>query len=319
MDAVVSIIIPVYKVEQFLDKCVESIVGQTYDALEILLVDDGSPDRCPELCDRWAERDNRVRVIHKPNEGVGKARNTGLEAASGEYIMFVDSDDYLPPDAVEVLVKRMTADGSDMAIGKNLRVYEDGHTDGSLCDFMRDGVLTGDDFLAAMGEKEHYAVAPWGKLYSRRALEGISFPPLIRGQDLWVFPLIVLNCRSVSVVNHLVYNYYQRPTSSVHTNQDRHKIAAARASYHMADIFLQRGQMDCAGKWFGDGIDLLGELEDLRQGVEVTEALFGKAQIRQMRKHTGTAARAKWFLIHHPAAYRGIMGAKRNLTALFGK
>lgn len=101
----VSVVVPVYKVEKYLDKCVESIVGQTYENLEIILVDDGSPDNCPAMCDEWAERDNRIKVIHKENGGVSSARNAGIDAATGELIGFVDSDDWLEPDMYECLVK----------------------------------------------------------------------------------------------------------------------------------------------------------------------------------------------------------------------
>lgn len=98
----ISVIVPVYKVEPYLDRCVQSIVSQTYDRLEILLIDDGSPDRCPEMCDEWAKRDPRIRVIHKVNGGVSSARNEGLRAATGAWLSFVDSDDWLHPQFFEI-------------------------------------------------------------------------------------------------------------------------------------------------------------------------------------------------------------------------
>lgn len=97
----VSVVIPVYKVEEYLDRCLESIVRQTYKNLDIILIDDGSPDKCPQMCDEWSKKDSRIRVIHKLNEGLGEARNTGIECAKGEYICFVDSDDYIANDMVE--------------------------------------------------------------------------------------------------------------------------------------------------------------------------------------------------------------------------
>ena len=109
----VSVIVPVYKVEQYLDRCMQSLLGQTYSNLEIILVDDGSPDGCPALCDRYAQQDSRVKVIHKRNAGLGFARNSGLDVATGEYVSFVDSDDYVTPDMVEKLyaaAKRLDAD-----------------------------------------------------------------------------------------------------------------------------------------------------------------------------------------------------------------
>lgn len=114
MKPLVSIIVPVYKVEKYLDRCVESLVNQTYKNIEIILVDDGSPDNCPEMCDAWAHKDSRIVVIHKENGGVSSARNKGLESARGEWIWFVDSDDYVELFALEKLVP-MT-DNSDLII-----------------------------------------------------------------------------------------------------------------------------------------------------------------------------------------------------------
>ena len=111
----ISVIVPVYKVEAYLDRCVQSIVDQTYTNLEIILVDDGSPDRCPQMCDEWAKRDARIRVIHKPNGGGAQARNVGLERASGEYIAFVDSDDYLLPGMYEALLCALMQTNCDIA------------------------------------------------------------------------------------------------------------------------------------------------------------------------------------------------------------
>ena len=91
----ISIIVPVYKVEKYIDRCVESIINQTYKNIEIILVDDGSPDNCPKICDEWAKKDKRIRVIHKENRGVSSARNVGIDVAKGKYIGFVDSDDYI--------------------------------------------------------------------------------------------------------------------------------------------------------------------------------------------------------------------------------
>lgn len=98
----VSVVLPIYKVEKYLDRCIESVVNQTYPHLEIILVDDGSPDRCPQICEDWAAKDSRIRVIHKENAGIGMARNTGIEHARGTYIFFFDSDDYVAPNTIEL-------------------------------------------------------------------------------------------------------------------------------------------------------------------------------------------------------------------------
>lgn len=106
----ISVIVPVYKVEPYLDRCVRSIVEQTYTDLEIILVDDGSPDNCPAICDAWAERDSRVKVIHKQNGGLSDARNAGMDIATGEYIGFVDSDDWIAPEMYQILYNMLQRD-----------------------------------------------------------------------------------------------------------------------------------------------------------------------------------------------------------------
>ena len=111
----ISVIVPVYKVEAFLDRCVQSIVSQSYKNLEIILVDDGSPDNCPSLCDAWAAKDSRIKVIHKENGGLSDARNAGMAIATGELMGFVDSDDWIAPGMYQHLYDRMKEDNSDIA------------------------------------------------------------------------------------------------------------------------------------------------------------------------------------------------------------
>lgn len=123
---VISVIVPVYNVEKYLERCVDSICKQTYKNLEIILVDDGSPDSCPKMCDEYARKDNRICVIHKENGGLGFARNSGLEIASGKYITFVDSDDWIHNEHIENLYKSISEDDSDLAIGLYTKVASDG-------------------------------------------------------------------------------------------------------------------------------------------------------------------------------------------------
>ena len=99
-DIKVSVVVPVYNVEKYLDRCINSIINQTYHNLEIILVDDGSPDNCPQMCDEWAQKDERIRVVHKKNAGLGIARNTGIDHATGDYICFFDSDDYVEQNII---------------------------------------------------------------------------------------------------------------------------------------------------------------------------------------------------------------------------
>ena len=115
MSELVSVIVPVFMVERYLDRCIQSIVNQTYSNLEIILIDDGSMDQCPQICDKWVEKDSRIIVIHKDNGGVSRARNTGMEKAKGSYIVFVDSDDYLEPLYIEYLYRALCDTGADIS------------------------------------------------------------------------------------------------------------------------------------------------------------------------------------------------------------
>lgn len=122
----ISFIVPVYKVEKYINQCINSIISQTFKDFEVILVDDGSPDKCPAICDNYAELDNRVKVIHKENEGVDEARNTGIDAAIGEWIYFVDSDDWIEPDAAEILYNDAIRTGADCVMSDCVRCWNDG-------------------------------------------------------------------------------------------------------------------------------------------------------------------------------------------------
>ena len=122
----ISVIVPIYNVEEYLDRCVESIVNQTYKNLEIILVDDGSPDNCPQMCDNWAEKDSRIKAVHKENGGLSDARNAGMPFATGEIISFIDSDDWIELNMFETMLNRMIEDNSDIVSCGVKWVEEDG-------------------------------------------------------------------------------------------------------------------------------------------------------------------------------------------------
>ena len=124
MEEKISVIIPVYKVEKYLSYCVNSVINQTYTNLEIILVDDGSPDNCPKMCDELAKTDKRIKVLHKQNGGLSSARNAGIDIATGEYISFVDSDDTINPQTLEILHKLIKDDNADISMSSWKKVYD---------------------------------------------------------------------------------------------------------------------------------------------------------------------------------------------------
>ncbi len=170
----ISIIIPVYKVEQWLPKCVDSLLTQTYEDLEIILVDDGSPDGCGRICDDYATRDSRVRVIHKENAGVAMARNDGLDIAKGEYISFVDSDDWMGENAYELLINAMQKYNADCVVGSCVNMIDDGEN------LTPDKKKTSKERCMSSREVMKHVLldrsAVWNRLFKREIFDEIRFP-----------------------------------------------------------------------------------------------------------------------------------------------
>lgn len=208
-----SIIVPVYNAEEFLDRCIESILSQTYKSLDIIVVDDGSSDDSGKICDEYAEKDMRVRVIHKQNGGVSSARNIGIEAARGEYICFVDSDDYLERDYLEVLLetKRKYPDFDNIWCGfYTVRDYYKNKKETVVAE--KDKNYSFYNLSGIMDLCEKWLVQmPWNKLFETKKVKenNILFPPeLSLGED-YIFNLRYLDCTNgkIVVINKPLYDY----------------------------------------------------------------------------------------------------------------
>lgn len=213
----ISVIIPVYRVEKYLDKCVQSVVDQTYQDLEIILVDDGSPDACPQLCDVWAKKDNRITVIHKANGGLSDARNAGLDAAGGDYISFIDSDDFVSPDYIEKLYGALIENGADISAINYVKVDEQGATYPRVAgEILPHGVCTGRGIIEGsfqIGSPGTAFVVSWGKLYTRAVFSEFRFPKDRLNEDEAAFYPIYLNVNQVACVEDTGYYYLQRRDS----------------------------------------------------------------------------------------------------------
>lgn len=205
MHVKLSVIIPVYRTERTLERCVKSILQQSYHDLEVILVDDGSPDNCPQLCDEWALKDSRIRVVHKPNGGLSDARNAGIDAATGDCLTFVDSDDYLAPDTyVQVMPK---AAGSDIV---EFPIYW--HYTGKDERLMRFQPADYDDMSRYWLEGEAYTHTYACNKVFRRALFGdVRFPKGRVFEDAATLPLLLEHARRVSTVDAGLYYYVANP------------------------------------------------------------------------------------------------------------
>ena len=206
----ISVIVPVYNVEAWLPRCVDSILSQTYENLEILLVDDGSTDDSGLICEEYAKKDTRIRVIHKENGGLSSARNSGLDAASGEYIGFVDSDDWIEPRMYQRLGEAITGTDSDIASCGARRVWADERPDQDLCGGSRDGILDGDDAMKALITTDGLVQTVWNKLYRSDIAKAVSFPVgQLYEDEFWSWRVFALAKRVVTVEGSY-YNYLQR-------------------------------------------------------------------------------------------------------------
>lgn len=212
-----SVILPIYKVEKYLHECVDSILGQTYTDFEIILVDDGSPDSCPQICDEYAAKDARVKVIHKINGGLASARNAGLEVAQGDYICYVDSDDYLIDNKVLERLAEKTESKPDIVHYKFVEWFEsDGHVAPCYFDY---NVPTKDRSLAEVYcdliDKDAYYNSAWSKIIRRSLLmdNNIRFEEGIVGEDNEWYYHVVMVAKKLVLLDEPLYVYRRRSGS----------------------------------------------------------------------------------------------------------
>lgn len=212
----VSIIVPIYKVEPYLRKCLDSIVSQTHQNLEIILVDDGSPDNCGKICDEYAAADQRIKVIHKPNGGVSSARNAGLDAVTdGEWIMWVDPDDWIEPDMVEYLLKKAEEYGVEIAECGFYMEYANGQVP---CGYLREEIQEGIPLIENL-IKERISNAQWCKLWRRELYCGERFPEnRMACEDVAITYSILKKVQKILCLPEAKYHFLQRAGSITHTN-----------------------------------------------------------------------------------------------------
>ena len=226
--SLITVIVPVYKVEDYLDRCVKSIVRQTYENLEIILVDDGSTDRCPEMCDAWAHKDKRIRVIHKENGGLSEARNVGMKNANGDFIGFVDSDDWIAPEMYERLVTALQRDGSDIAACSVQIVWEDGRP-GGLLTIQKSCILDRNEAQMALLKESLLKQPVWYKLYRSSKIKLIPFEKGKYHEDVFWSYQAVGNAEKVSLIDYIGYFYCQRAASIMGETYSLKRLDAVEA------------------------------------------------------------------------------------------
>ena len=207
MEPLISVIVPAYNAEAFLDQCLESIVAQTYRHLEILVVDDGSTDSTGAICDRWAQRDDRFRVIHQPNGGHSVARNVALDAMTGELVAMVDSDDVLHPEFTATLLDVMQQTGADIAVGGYIPFQSATPDFPDAVETSPIKRYTRQESILAVLYQRGLTHSPWGRLFKASLFDTVRFPPGIIYEDLAVIYPLLSRCTLVASVGCQLYGY----------------------------------------------------------------------------------------------------------------
>ena len=229
----ISIIVPIYKVEHELDRCVKSLLGQTYNNIEIILVDDGSPDSCPKMCDEFAKLDNRVKVIHKRNGGLSDARNAGLKIALGEYVLYVDSDDYIDFDSCERLMKAKNNENIDIIVGNAIMEKNDGNELINHSATPEGITYTSKEFVErAIKANQWYAPACFNMYRKEFLLENnLYFEKGIYFEYVQMLPRVFLAANTIRCMNGIFYHYIVRDNSIM--TSGKKDFARIRDSIHI--------------------------------------------------------------------------------------
>lgn len=235
----ISVIVPVYNAEKYLDRCIRSIVNQTYQNLEIILIDDGSSDYSSAICDQWAEKDERIRVFHQVNRGISAARNSGISVSGGNYILMVDSDDYLSVSMIAFMYSSMRKENADLAVCDFYRGKDEEY------EFVYDEkkaneMIDGKEAMERIYLDEHKTlqyVVPWGKLYKKSLFDQVRYPEGRIFEDIYVTHQLLSRCRKIVVIPQILTYYYANPSSIMNSRFHVKKLDYLPALKNRIDFF----------------------------------------------------------------------------------
>lgn len=214
MNELISVIVTIYNIERYIEKCIISIINQTYKNIEIILVDDGSKDKSANICDEYEKKDRRIKVIHKENGGHSDARNTGLDMATGEYYMFVDGDDYIKEDMIERMYDELVKSSTDMVICEFQYVDEDGNYIEQEINKQPPKVIL-DEKIFWDTYMTYGIMVVWCKLFKKKCFENVRFPRGQLHEDEAVMHRLIGNCNEICYINERLYFYVQRNGSTM--------------------------------------------------------------------------------------------------------
>lgn len=238
----ISIIVPVYKVENELPRCVESLINQTYKNIEIILVDDGSPDNCPIICDEYAKKEKRIQVIHRENGGLSEARNSGLANVTGQYILFVDSDDYIELDTCEKFIDALKEDMPDIVVGDYIEEREYKAIPHVHREIEVEKLYSAETYLQKTIDNEEIHLEACFNLYKTSFWKenGFLFKNGILHEDMQLIPQVFLNAKQIQYVNHPFYHYIIREGSIMNQNNREKRYENVMEIYSEWKVLIDR-------------------------------------------------------------------------------
>lgn len=264
----ISIVVPIYKVEKYINKCIDSIINQTYKNIEIILVDDGSEDVCSEICDEYASKDNRIRVIHKINGGLSSARNIGIDKASGMYIAFVDSDDYISERMIEILYENIKKYNADISICDFEYVNEKGQKldikyENKICK----GCINGKEIInkSYLLKNGAYWVVAWNKLYKTELFKGIRYPEGKIHEDEFIIHKLIYNATKIICDDYKGYYYVQRPGSIMYNGITYKSFDKVEAYFDRGRYLIENNMNEAAYHVLCAGIEMAYEIRELNK------------------------------------------------------
>ena len=235
----ISIIVPIYNVEKYLNKCVNSILEQSYKNIDILLIDDGSIDECPNICDMFEKKDPRIRVFHKKNGGLSDARNKGIDEAKGKYITFVDSDDYLDEHYIEILYNAMKKNNADLVVS-GLKDYYEGYEIEESLENVSENILTKQQVYRKMLLQENIDVNACGKIYKRQIFENLKYPKDMLYEDIQIIDDVIEKCNIIVYTTYKGYNYLQRTGSIMYGKMSSRRMSLINKTDNIIELMKEQ-------------------------------------------------------------------------------
>lgn len=293
-DKKVSIIVPVYNVEKYLSKCIDSIINQTYKNIEIILIDDGSKDLSGDICDDYQKRDDRIKVVHKQNGGLSSARNAGLDMMNGEFVGFIDSDDFIHPQMIEILLELACKYSLDMAVGATRDIQERDNVTYLSYDVEqeteKEKVELFDGQKALKKFSSYYYERIWmtaqHKLYSAKIFEKIRFMEGKIYEDEYSFHHIINQCEKIGIIDIPLYFYYLSPQSILRSDFKESRFDLLDATLDRLSFFADKGIQEEIEFWGNKYVGKVFEMWHLVSNEQkLYKKVFQQKHISRLKEH----------------------------------